>query len=47
VLDAAAAGGAPVPSHHSAIFKVESGPAVLTGVEATVTAILALMKTPG
>jgi amidohydrolase len=47
VLDAAAAGGAPVPSHHSAIFKIESQPAVLTGVEATVTAMLALMKTPG
>jgi amidohydrolase len=45
-LDAAAAGGEPVPSHHSAIFKIESGPAVLTGVEATVTAMLALMKAP-
>ena len=45
-LDAAAAGGAPVPSHHSAIFKIESGPAVLTGVEATVTGLLALMKKP-
>jgi hippurate hydrolase len=45
VLDAAAAGGAPVPSHHSAIFKIESEPAVRTGVEATVTALMALMKT--
>ena len=44
-LDAAAAGGPPVPSHHSAIFKVESEPAVTTGVEATVTAMLALMNT--
>jgi hippurate hydrolase len=46
VLDAAAAGGAPVPSHHSAIFKIESEPAVRTGVEATVTALTALLKTP-
>lgn len=47
VLDAAAAGGAPVPSHHSAIFKIEPEPAVKTGVEATVTAMMALMKAPG
>jgi amidohydrolase len=46
-LDAAAAGGTPVPSHHSAIFKVESEPAIRTGVEATVTAMLALLKKPG
>jgi hippurate hydrolase len=46
-LDAATTGGAPVPSHHSAIFKIEPEPAVRTGVEATVTAMLALMKTPG
>jgi amidohydrolase len=45
-LEAAAAGGAPVPSHHSAIFKIEAEPAVRTGVEATVTAMLALMKKP-
>ena len=45
-LDAAATGGAPVPSHHSAIFKIEPEPAVRTGVEATVTAMLALMKKP-
>ena len=45
-LDAAAAGGTPVPSHHSAIFKIEPEPAVRTGVEATVTAMLALMKKP-
>jgi hippurate hydrolase len=45
VLDAAATGGAPVPSHHSAIFKIEPEPAVRTGVEATVTALMALMKT--
>lgn len=46
VLDAAAAGGAPVPSHHSAIFKIEPEPAIRTGVEATVTALMALMKKP-
>jgi amidohydrolase len=46
VLDAAAAGGPPVPSHHSAIFKIEPEPAVRTGVEATVTAMMALMKRP-
>lgn len=44
VLDAAANGGAPVPSHHSPIFRIEAEPAVRTGVEATVTALLALMK---
>ncbi|MDQ2989060.1 MAG: amidohydrolase [Pseudomonadota bacterium] len=45
-LAAAAAGGPPVPSHHSAIFKIEPEPEVRTGVEATVTAMLALMKKP-
>lgn len=44
VLDAAANGGAPVPSHHSPIFKIDPEPAVRTGVEATVTALMALMK---
>lgn len=43
-LDAAAAGGPPVPSHHSAIFKITPEPAVRTGVEATVTALEALLK---
>jgi hippurate hydrolase len=46
VLDAAAAGGPPVPSHHSAIFKIEPEPAVRTGVEATVTALMALLRAP-
>lgn len=44
-LEAAAAGGAPIPSHHSALFKIEPQPSVTTGVEATVTAMIALMKT--
>lgn len=43
-LDAAAAGGKPVPSHHSPIFKITPEPAVRTGVEATVTALMDLLK---
>jgi hippurate hydrolase len=43
-LDAEAAGGPAVPSHHSAIFKIAPEPAVVTGVEATVTALMALLK---
>lgn len=36
-------GGAPVPSHHSPLFKVSPEPAVKSGVEATVHALLELM----
>jgi hippurate hydrolase len=43
-LEADAAGGKPVPSHHSAIFKIVPEPSVRTGVEATVTALTALLK---
>jgi hippurate hydrolase len=43
-LEADAAGGTPVPSHHSAIFKIAPEPSVRTGVEATVTALTALLK---
>jgi hippurate hydrolase len=43
-LDADAAGRAPVPSHHSGIFKIAPEPSVRTGVEATVTALTALLK---
>lgn len=32
------------PSHHSPFFKIEPEPAIVTGVEATVTAAMALMK---
>lgn len=32
------------PSHHSPLFKIEPEPAIVTGVEATVTAAMALMK---
>ncbi|MEJ2258796.1 MAG: amidohydrolase, partial [Woeseiaceae bacterium] len=40
-----AAGGEPVPSHHSPLFKVAPEPSVTTGVESTVTALLALLGT--
>ena len=43
-FDRAKAGGAPVPSHHSPIFKITPEPAVRSGVEATVVALLELMK---
>jgi amidohydrolase len=38
-----AAGGPPVPSHHSPLFKVAPEPAVRAGVESTVIALLELM----
>ena len=37
------AGGAPVPSHHSPLFKIEPDASVTMGVEASVTALLDLM----
>ncbi len=42
-FEAARAGGKPVPSHHSPLFKVTPEPAVRSGVEATVHALLELM----
>lgn len=39
----AEAGGPPVPSHHSPLFKITPEPAVTSGVEATVLALLELM----
>jgi amidohydrolase len=42
-FDRAAAGGAPVPSHHSPLFRIAPEPSVTAGVESTVTALLALM----
>lgn len=42
-FDAAKNGGAPVPSHHSPLFKITPAPAVKSGVEATVLALLELM----
>ena len=41
---AAANGGAPVPSHHSPLFEITPEPAVRSGVESTVHALLDLMK---
>ncbi|MGK2286036.1 amidohydrolase [Pedomonas sp. V897] len=43
VLDAAEAGGPPVPAHHSPLFKITPEPAVKAGVEATTAAALALL----
>lgn len=39
----AAAGGAPVPSHHSPLFRIAPEPAVTAGVESTVVALLELL----
>ena len=43
-FDRAAAGGEPVPSHHSPLFKITPKPAVTAGVESTVVALLELMS---
>lgn len=40
---AAEAGGAPIPSHHSPLFKITPEPAIRSGVEATVHALMELM----
>jgi hippurate hydrolase len=42
-LERAAAGGPPVPSHHSPLFKIAPEPSVTAGVESTVIALLDLM----
>ncbi len=42
-LERAAAGGPPIPSHHSPLFKIEPEPSVTLGVESTVVALLELM----
>ena len=42
-FDREAAGGEPVPSHHSPLFKVDAQPAVIRGTRATVSALLELM----
>jgi hippurate hydrolase len=39
----AAKGGTPVPSHHSPLFKITPEPAVTSGVEATILALMDLM----
>lgn len=39
-----AAGGEPVPSHHSPLFKISPEPSVTAGVESTVVALMELLK---
>jgi amidohydrolase len=43
-FDRQAAGGEPVPSHHSPLFKVLPEPSVTAGVESTVVALMELMS---
>lgn len=43
-FDAEEAGGPPVPSHHSPLFKISPEPAVTAGVESTVVALMELMN---
>jgi hippurate hydrolase len=43
VIDAAAAGGPPLPPHHSPLFRIDPEPAVRTGAEAMVSAVLELL----
>ncbi len=43
-FEAEAAGGPPVPSHHSPLFKISPEPAVMAGVESTVVALMELMS---
>ena len=42
-FEAAANGGAPIPSHHSPLFKIEPEGSVTLGVEASVSALLNVM----
>jgi len=43
-FERARAGGPPVPSHHSPLFKISPEPAVRAGVESTVVALMTLMQ---
>jgi len=43
-FDAEEAGGPPVPSHHSPLFKISPEPSVTAGVESTVLALKTLMQ---
>lgn len=43
-FDVEAAGGEPVPSHHSPLFKIDPRPAITLGVEASVTALIDLLQ---
>ena len=42
-FDAAMAGGPPIPSHHSPLFKIEPEPAIVTGAIAMTAAVLDLL----
>ncbi|NOX69583.1 MAG: amidohydrolase [Gammaproteobacteria bacterium] len=42
-FDTEAAGGPPVPSHHSPLFKISPDPSVRRGVESTVVALMTLL----
>jgi hippurate hydrolase len=42
-FEKAAAGGPPVPSHHSPLFRISPEPSVTRGVESTVVALLEMM----
>jgi amidohydrolase len=44
-LDAEKAGDAPVPSHHSPIFRIEPEPSITMGVQAMTVAVLELLGT--
>ncbi|MGI9233281.1 MAG: amidohydrolase [Woeseiaceae bacterium] len=43
-FDAAIAGGPPVPSHHSPLFKISPEPAIRSGVRSTVIALMVLLQ---
>ena len=45
-FDAARAGGPPVPSHHSALFRIDPEPSIRLGTEAMTVAVLDLLE-PG
>jgi len=46
-FDAARAGGPPVPSHHSPLFRIDPEPAVRLGTEAMTLAVLDLLRPNG
>jgi metal-dependent amidase/aminoacylase/carboxypeptidase family protein len=46
-FDAEKAGGPPVPSHHSPLFKIDPEPSVRLGTEAMTVAVLDLLKPGG
>ncbi|MFN2260369.1 MAG: amidohydrolase, partial [Parasphingopyxis sp.] len=47
VIDAAAAGGPPVPAHHSPFFRIAPEQSVTLGTEAMVVAVLDLLAPEG